>query len=218
MFADHRFVRAAAARISRAAETTCTALAEGLITSRSVFTDRLLRHMAKEVDRFRSGDLRWRARALIASDTEDDFAAEMVGVLEVDLPDFSVRKGFLATALALPGAQPPAHEDLDELRDACAQMLAMTPASYVFIYRPQGVIVVPAGAAAGSAGRPDRLHRRQLGRFYEEHFSCFIGDAGVASDGDLSLDELAGRHRARTGLALHVELASTPRQESLFRR
>lgn len=218
MIADHRFVRAAAARIADAASATSRALDEGLIKSPRVFTDRLVRRAAKEVDRFRSHDLRWRAQAFVADNGDASYVADVVGVLEVDLPDYSVRKGFLARSLLLAGDRPPAHDDLEQLRRACTVLLAVTPASYVFVYRPTDVIVVPANAVVGSVARPDRLHRRQLGRFYEEHFSCFIGDGQIAGGRSLPLEELARQHQARTGLALHVELASTPRQESLFRR
>ena len=218
MTADHRFVRAAAARIAEAADSTCAALSEGLIRNPRIFTDRLLRRAAKGVDRFRSHDLRWRAQAYIDSNADAAFVADIVGSLEVDLPDYAVRKGFLARTLLVPDDRPPAHDDLEDLRLACTVMLAVSPASYVFVYKPTGVIVVPATAVVGSIGRPDRLHRRQIGRFYEEHFSCFIGDPRIAGAQAVPLEELARQNQARTGLALHVEPASTPRQESLFRR
>ncbi len=218
MIADHRFVRAAAAQIAEAADATCSGLAEGLIRSPRVFTDRFVRRAAKQVDRFRSHDLRWRAQAFVDKEVEEGATAEILGTLEVDLPDYSVRKGFLASTLVIGGDRPPEHGELAELRARCERMLAATPAAFVFVYRPRGVIVVPAGAVVGSLGRPDRLHRRQIGRFYEEHFSCFIGDGHIAGASGASLEDQAGSSGARTGLALHVEPASTPRQESLFRR
>ena len=218
MIADHRFVRAAAARIAEAADATCAALSEGLIRSPRVFTDRLVRRAAREVDGFRSHELRWKAQAWIDSEAESTFVADLLGTLEVDLQDYKVRKGFLARTLLVPEGRPPNHEELEDLREACTAMLAATPASYVLIYRQRGVIVVPASAVVGSIGRPDRLHRRQIGRFFEEHFSCFIGDPRIAGARSVPLEELARKHRTRCGLALHVEPASMPRQESLFRR
>ena len=218
MIADHRFVRAAAARISDAADATSAALGEGLIRNHRTFTDRLLRRAAKEVDQFQSGELRWHSRAWVNKGSDTGFVADIVGTLEVDLPDYSVRKGFLARSLLIQIGRAPSLDELDDLRKACAVMLAVTPASYVFIYKSTGVSVVPAGSVIGTIGRPDRLHRRQIGRFYEEHFSCFIGDGRVAGTKSLPIDEIAKEHRARTGLALHVEPASTQRQESLFPR
>ena len=218
MFADHRFVRAAAARLGDAADATGVALAEGHIGSARVFTDRLLRRAAQEIDRFRNRDQRWRAKAFVDDDGGADPAAEVLGLLEVDLPDYSLSTGFLAAALLIDPERPPAHEELAGLRATCSTLLQRTPAAYVFVYRPDGVIVVPAAAVVGSVGRPDRLHRRRWSRFYEEHFSCFIGDGRLASEGERTLEELVRRYGARTGLALHVEHASTPRQESLFRR
>jgi hypothetical protein len=147
---------------------------------------------------------------------ESGFVADIVGTLEVDLPDYSVRKGFLARSLLIRTGRAASLDELDDLRKACAVMLAVTPASYVFIYKSTGVSVVPAGSVIGTIGSPDRLHRRQIGRFYEEHFSCFLGDSRVAGAKAIPIDEIAKQHRARTGLALHVEPASKQLQESLF--
>jgi hypothetical protein len=107
---------------------------------------------------------------------------------------------------------------LEKLRKRLGVTLAATPASFVMIYRPQDVIVVPASAVVATSARPDRLHKRKLGHFFEEFFSSFIGDAKVPGPKSVPLEELVQKQRARAGLALHVELVSTPRQESLFKR
>jgi hypothetical protein len=218
MLADHRFVRSAAARIAEAADAICSGLGEGLVRSAAAFTDRLVRQAAKRIDRFQDNELRWGADAFVDGGSEPGPVADLLGTLEVDLADYSVRKGFLARALLVAPDHTPERADLEPLRTSCLAMLEVTPAAYVLIYRASGVIVVPASAVAGSVVRPDRLHRRQIGRFYEEHFSCFIGDHRLVGARGTALEDLARAIGARSGLALHVEHASTPRQESLFRR
>jgi hypothetical protein len=222
MLADHRFVRSAAARITAAADAICAGFAEGLVESPSAFTERLARQAARRLDGFRDNDLRWAAQAFVSADASrspaDSAPIDLVGTLEVALPDYAMRKGFLARVLLVAPGAAPDRAELEALRAACAAMLERTPASYVFLARRRGVIVVPAGAVAGSVGRPDRLHRRRIGRFYEEHFSCFIGDPGVSGESHATLEERVRAAGARVGLALRVEHATSPRQESLFRR
>jgi len=219
MIADHHFVRAAAARIGEVADTTSTALADGLVKSETAFTDRWVRRAAKAVSGFRHQGLRWRAQAHVepAADA-GTYSADLICVLEIDLPDYSSRRGFLAQTLLIEQGSPPDAGRLGELRRRCSVMQAATPAAFVLIYRAKDVIVVPATAVVASSTRPDRLHRRKIGHFFEEFFSSFIGDPRVPGPKSAALEDVVRKQNARAGLALHVELVSTPRQESLFRR
>lgn len=219
MSADLHFVRAAAAQLATATGATCAALVEGLVGSERAFTDRLVRRMASEVDGFTSHEMRWRAKAFVDRPVEGtSYLADLLVVFEVDLPDYGVRTG-LVSCLVRRGPDDAAdHESLQEIRQRCRLMLTATGDAFLFVARPAGVIVLPAATVAGSVGPLDRLHQRTLGRFFEEHFSSFIGDPRLAGEERASVDELCRQHKVRTGLALHVEPASTPHQESLFRR
>lgn len=219
MIADHHFVRAAAARIGDVADATSQALADGLLRSEDAFTDRWVKRAAKAVDGFRHQKLRWRAQAHVVAGKDDAApAADLVCVLEVDLPGYSSRKGFLAQTLLIEDGHAPDAGRLQTLRKKCGALQAVTPASFVLIYRAKDVIVVPATAVVATSTRPDRLHKRKIGHFFEEFFSSFIGDPRVPGSRGTSLEDLVAKQNARAGLALHVELVSTPRQESLFRR
>ncbi|MDX1642726.1 MAG: hypothetical protein R3244_00065 [Thermoanaerobaculia bacterium] len=219
MSADLHFVRAAAAQLAAATDATCAALAEGLVGSERAFTDRLVRRMASELDGFTSHEMRWRAKAFVDRPAEEaTYLADLLVAFEVDLPDYGVRSGILATVVRRGPQDAADHEALEALRRRCQLMLTATGDAFVLMARPSGVIVLPAATVAGSVGRLDRLHQRTLGRFFEEHFSSFIGDPRMAGEERVSIDELCRQHRARTGLALHVEPASMPHQESLFRR
>lgn len=220
MITDHRFVRAAAARIAEAASATSVALGEGLIRRERVFTERLVRRIARQLDGFTRQNLRWRAAAAIEKRTKEDQAppaADLVGTLVIDLPDYHVRTGFLALSLLIDPDRPPHADGLQTLRKRCSMMNAVTPASYVFVYRPDGIVVVPATAVAGSTMRPDRLHHRHIGRFFEELFSGFLGDPKVCGPKSLSLGDLVRKHHGGAGLSVRVEAVEEPRQERLFR-
>ncbi len=217
MITDHRFVRAAASLISDAADATSAALAEGLVKTESAFTDRFLRRSAKEVDGFKRHDLRWRSKALIDKNGDNKHLTDVLVILEIDLPDYKTRKGFVVQPLLMGSTTSAGSYAAARLRTRVSVMQAATPASFAFIYRPQGVVVVPAVALVASCTRPDRLHRRQIGPFFEEFFSCFIGDPKVSGARAATLEDLVKRHNARAGLALRVESVTTPRQGRLFR-
>jgi len=216
---DFHFVRAAAAHIGEAADATSQALGEGLVKSDTTFTDRWVRQAAKAINGFQHQGMRWRARAHTETATSGETpATDLVCVLEIDLPGYSSRNGFLAQTFLIEEEHPPDSGRLQTLRKRCAALQAATSASFVLIYRSRDVIVVPAAAVLATSTRPDRLHKRKIGHFFEEFFSSFIGDPRVAGGKSAPLEDLIRKQKARTGLALHVELVTTPRQESLFKR
>ncbi len=122
-----------------------------------------------------------------------------MGVLNIDLPDFKVSKGFLAQAKLL------RHEtvdNLEELKRQCDRMLKFSPDSFVFLYRYDGVRVVPAISVVGSTVDPNQLYSRSAQRFFEEHLECFIGDQAIQAPTPETLEELCRRFEARSALLL----------------
>ena len=221
MLADYHFVRAAATRIGEAADGTTRSVTEGPEPSAPKLIEQWVRAAARSVDGFRHGNLRWRSKALVAA-AEQAAAAQvdLLCVLDVDLPGYTARRGFLAQAFAIDAEHPPDSGRLQTLRSRSATLLRSTAAAFVLVLRSRGPVVVPASAVVAATGRPDRLHKRKVGHFFEEFFSGFLGDpkmAQVAGEESATLETLMARRKARAGLALHVESVSTPRQESLFR-
>jgi hypothetical protein len=100
--------------------------------------------------------------------------ADLLGVLEVDLPGIAFRKGFLAQA-----KRDKVGRGMVRLREQCEQMLNITPDSFVLVYDKNGVEVLPALLFAdGSLG----LHHAEpwrLGRVFAAHFGSFIGDRKI---------------------------------------
>lgn len=120
-------------------------------------------------------------------------------MLNIDLEDYKVSKGFLAQAKTIdPHARvPPA--DIERMVVQCEQMLSHTPDSFLFLYSMQGIFVVPAVSVVGGRfSNPHDLYARSLSRFYEEHFECFIGDGEISSPSPQMLDGLRERLRVRT--------------------
>jgi hypothetical protein len=61
-------------------------------------------------------------------------------------------------------------------------MLALTPASFVFLYSLSGIDVVPAvSVVAADRCNPHEFYCRSVSRFYESHFESFIGDFRISA-------------------------------------
>ncbi|MBA3261581.1 MAG: hypothetical protein H0T69_03725 [Thermoleophilaceae bacterium] len=94
------------------------------------------------------------------------------GVLEVELPAYQVTKGFLAQAKLIGDRR---QVRKPKLLARCRDMLDLTPASYVFLYDPDAVRIVPALAVLANGGEPRNLHAWSVMEFFFEHFACFLG-------------------------------------------
>lgn len=84
-----------------------------------------------------------------------------------------LRKGFLAQAKL------DKRGEMKRLRKQCEQMLAITPDSFVFLYDKRRVSVVPALLYAEGHLGLKHVEPWSLGKFFEAHFSCFVGDRAL---------------------------------------
>jgi len=208
MLPEYAIIREAATRIAEAASSTVQDLRERLIEHEPQFTDRMLGRIAEAMNGFRSRGVYWRAKTLTSgapNSQEHRFGVDFVAVLSIDLPDYVVTKGFLVQAKLL-GKRRFRGEDRERMVGQCQTMLAMSPASYVFVYSGQGIRVMPATSVAAS-GRIDMNanYSRSIERFYEEHFACFIGDGEVSVPSEDLLAALLARYNGRQGLWLGAE-------------
>lgn len=73
---------------------------QGDITGEEPMTDRLIQSIRGALNDKRIGNYNWRARTLKSSSgrsaEEAVHGADVLGVLEVSLPDYKVKKGFVA--------------------------------------------------------------------------------------------------------------------------
>ena len=208
MLPEYAIIREAATRIAEAASSTVQDLREHLIEHEPQFTDRMLGRIAEAMNGFRSGGVYWRAKTLTSgapNSQEHRFGVDFLGVLSIDLPNYTVTKGFLVQAKLL-GKRSFREEDRVRMLGQCQKMLSMSPASYVFTYSDSGIRVVPASSVLAS-GRIDMraYYSRSIERFYEEHFACFFGDREVSVPSERLLAVLLARYEARQGLWLGAE-------------
>lgn len=202
MFSNKRLVRGLVAKIKKAERLSLQALQHVRIEHEPVFTDRLLGAMEHALNGERIGGVRWTAKTLtdrIANSQEAEFGADFMTVFEASLPDFEVAKGFLAQSKRLEPGQSFAPAEVRRLKEQCEKMLDHSAASYVFIYSQQsGILVVPATeVVAARECNPHELTSMPMGKFYEQHFECFIGDRAIDSATPAGLAELRARFQAR---------------------
>ena len=143
------------------------------------------------------GDLVWKARTLrtgrgVAAE-EKRHGADLMGVLDLALPDYRATKGFLAQAKRAEPSQRFAKRDWDRLRSQCKTMLLRTPASFVWVYsKSRGVRIFSANSVLGlQSRRIFDLYSRGVSSFFEDHIECFIGDRRLDSTDVKTLDALA---------------------------
>lgn len=123
--------------------------------------------------------IKWEATVLTPQSEEPRHGADLLFVLELDLPSYTVSKGFVAQAKRIPpGMREPA--DRDRLVNQCKTMLGATTAAYVWVYAQDGVRVYPAMSVVGTNGRIADLNYMPIAEFFSEHFACFLGDKALA--------------------------------------
>ena len=201
MIRERRLIRDSVKRIVTAAEASVDDLKEGLVEQEPHLTDRMLGRIAQAMDGYRTKGVTWTAKTLTdhgPNTQERKYGADFVGVLEINIPGYKVKKGFLAQAKLVKAGQMK-RDEFRRMIGQCEQMLDLSPASFVFHQSPSGIRVIPAIAVVGASGpevafSPDVLYSRKLNTFYEEHFECFIGDRRISEPSEKTLAQLHARH------------------------
>lgn len=213
MLASLQIVRASAKRIAEAAHgvalegrAVAEALSDRRIEQEPAATDRLLGRIEARMQGFEISGLRWTAKTFTdrgCRAQETRVGADFMGVLEITIPSFTLRKGFLAQAKLIEPNQYFPRNEHTRLADQCHKMLEISRSSYVFLYSIAGVFVVPAQSVV-SAGfaHPHQLYRKTLYSFFLNHFESFIGDARLFEPSMTAVEELLRAAGARKGILL----------------
>lgn len=199
-------IRASAKRIEKAAQRVVRSYQEGVIEHEPTFTDRLLGGIEEAMNEFEVKGVRWRSKTLTFQGPhaqETRYGADFIGVLDIDVPGYSVVKGFLAQAKRVELVHTMNRRDWEDMKIQCEKMLALSPDSFVFLYSREGISVVPAISVVGcDIWNPYALSSRSVTRFYEEHFQCFIGDRRISAPSIETLNKLQVQFESRKLLYL----------------
>lgn len=212
MLKDWRIIQDSARRIADAANHTLDEYVAGHVEHEPEFTGEMLGRMKEAMNGFVTRGVIWTAKTLTSQGPkaqENVFGADFMGVLEFDLPEYHVKKGFLAQAKRIEQGERVASREWERMVEQCKQMLAMTTEAFVFVYARSGIIIVPALTIASATARcnPHDFYSRTAQRFYKDHFECFVGDQALSSADIKTLERL----KARNALLL----AASPVQQRL---
>ena len=210
MLKYRRIIQASARRIAAAANRTVDDLAEHRVEHEPEFTSEMIGRMKESMNVYRVGGVLWTAKTLTshgANAQERRFGADFMGILDLDLPEYKVRKGFLAQAKRIDWWGGMAGSEWDRMVDQCKTMLSITPESFVFVYSPRDITVIPAISIISAQQRSSLsdFYSRRLVRFYEDHFECFIGDMRLHAADIKILEQL----ETRNGILLRASTDET---------
>ena len=212
MLKDWRIIQDSARRIADAANHTVDEYVAGHVEHEPEFTGEMLGRMKEAMNGFVTRGVRWTAKTLTSQcpkAQESVFGADFMGVLEFDLPEYRIKKGFLAQAKRIEPGRRVVPREWERMAEQCRQMLSVTTEAFVFIYSRSGIIIVPALtiASATTPCNPHDFYSRTAQRFYKDHFECFVGDQALSSADIKTLERL----KARNALLL----AASPVQQTL---
>lgn len=203
-----RIVREAARRVANAVERTAASHVSGQIVQEPDFTSRMVARIEDAVHDSGLRGVEWTAHVL--SDrgrgaAESRYGADLLGVLSVELDDFSLRKGFLAQAKMHEPGTILSHSGWSRLSVQCERMLALSPDSYVFAYSGRGVRIVPAISVMAARRRSlTDLYDRSVAGFFRLHFESFIGDRQFGAATESELRFASEKAAAKTALLLRI--------------
>ena len=189
-------VKPSARRVSEAVQSVVDAFAGGRIQEEPDFTSRMLQAIESELNGTTVKGILWQSVVTTShgpNTEEKATGADFMGVLNINLPDYRVRKGFLAQAKRADRLD---RQEMTRLQDQCERMLDLTPESYVFLYRREGVRVLPAiSILSANVSDLAELYNRSIQRFFELHLESFIGDRRFSSPSADQLGRLLKEYR-----------------------
>lgn len=197
-------VRKAAQIIGAAITGAETALLTGQVEQEPAMTDRMLGRIEQALSGVEINGIVWKAKTLTDRGRyaqESKIGADFMGVLEVRIPGYSVKKGFLAQSKLIRRF---GSLDMRELVSQCERMLQLSPVSYVFLYEPVGVSVVSANSIVAAGGNLDAVKRHKARKFFADHLECMIGDRAISSPTPQGLEELLHRAHVRRGIVIRA--------------
>jgi hypothetical protein len=168
-------------------QTTIQDFANEIIVDEESMTDRLFGSVANALNGRAIGNVIWKARTLrtgrgVAAE-ERRHGADVLGVLQIDLPEYKTTKGFLVQAKRIEPETPLSKGQWERFQTQCAIMRERTEHAFAAVYsRRRGVIFIPAVTIGEIA--PHQVFdvgSRSIFGFFRAHVKCEIGDRRLSS-------------------------------------
>ena len=196
MLRRYAMVRKVAREISGAANGAFEGYASGEKVDESDITGLMLGAIGERIRSREFGGVTWSAHILTSSGPgaeEKRHGADFMGVLDADLPDYKVKKGFLVQAKKAEPGDTFKKDQWKCLTSQCEKITERTLDSFVFVYsRKEGIRVFPALSVLElKSMNIFDLYHHSVQNFFENHLECFIGDRRLNSPDIEKLDALA---------------------------
>lgn len=195
-----------ARKVNGAAQRVVRDYRDGDAIDEESFSDQLCGRIKETLEGFETDSVSWQAenvlrdrrygrlsaRSLSKHSEEPAFGADLVVVLDIDLPDYEVNKGFLAQAKRLEVDDDLAASERKRLVTQCDLMTEVTPASLVLLYGSSGLRAISATAVSASRGHQlDMIPTAYIEAWFRELAICGLGDRKIQATDPGSLLTLA---------------------------
>lgn len=201
MLRRYSLIRKVAAELGKAAQRVERAYRDGDAPYEVDLTGRLLGAVVDQLDGKIMKGVTWRAKQFRTGKgfgaEEKTIGADFMGFLDMRLRGYAVQKGFLVQAKRAEPDDPVGN--WSGFKDQLEKMLAVSSASYAFIYsKERGIRAFPAQEVVGLKSRNIfTLYDMSFERFFEDHLKCQIGDPGLTVPKvEAALDEAVPARRA----------------------
>jgi hypothetical protein len=204
-----------ASRLAGATNRVVRDYREGDVVHEEPFSDQLCGRLKETLEGFETDNIVWqadvavadkgrarlRARTLTKNVEEPALGGDIIMVLDVETPEYVIKKGFFAQAKRLERGASIETREHKRLLEQCDKMLSVTPASMVFLYGRHGVHVVPAAAVAQHKG-PNLydIQTYSLEVLYTDFALCWFGDPRIVATDRASLEDLRARFDAEAAI------------------
>ena len=200
-----------AAALVEGCETTIEDFRRKIIADEINMTDRLVASISNSLNGKHIGGIVWKARTLrngpgVAAE-ERRHGADVLGTLEVDTPEYKVRKGFLLQSKIIEPGHPLSLGEWQRFQQQCEKMLQRTNEAFGMIFsRKKGVRFIPAQTLV--AIRSDQVFEagsRTLHGFFRSHVKCEIGDRKLNQPTIEILDDMVQARTIKDGRILAIK-------------
>jgi hypothetical protein len=182
--------------VDEATRSTIADFKEGVIADEVSMTGNLVGAIRSSLDGRQIGKCRWRARVLKTARgrgaEESRHGADVLGVLEIDLPNYEIKKGFLLQSKIIEPDSRIDDRKWREFQRQCNTMRQRTDHAFAMIFsREKGVRFIPAQEILSiDKTQVYSVGSRSIFGFFEDHVKCQVGDQGLDSPTIETLDEL----------------------------
>lgn len=154
---------------------------------------------SRERVRLRARHLRSRGKR----SEETRIGADIVMVLDVDLPDQRVIKGLFIQAKMLSPGEPMPSREWGRLQEQCDRMLRLTPAAFVLMYSNEGVRAFSASAIEATQQKSLwDSSTYPINWLFHDFFISWIGDRRITGTDSGSLSRLLDLYGVPNALIL----------------